>query len=128
MNNIEARQSWNCIQINTVTIWIPELSRIQMVDLCQVVKWSSIQMVVWKLDWKKPFMVQNVCYLNGHVTLRQLVCVFVHFRPCEHMRKHAFAGRNTQQPYSMTNASRMLQILKYNKSCVTNRRWKTKQI
>ena len=24
-----------------------------MVDLCQVVKWSGIQMVVWKPDWKK---------------------------------------------------------------------------
>ena len=23
--------------------------------------------------------------------------VFDHFRPCERMRKHAFAGRNTQQ-------------------------------
>ena len=25
-----------------------------MVDLCPVVKWSGIQMVVWKPDWKKP--------------------------------------------------------------------------
>ena len=25
-----------------------------MVDLCPVVKWSCIQMVVWKQDWKKP--------------------------------------------------------------------------
>ena len=24
-----------------------------MVDFCPVVKWSAIQMVVWKLDWKK---------------------------------------------------------------------------
>ena len=27
---------------------------IQMVDLCVVVKWSGIWMVVWKPDWKKP--------------------------------------------------------------------------
>ena len=25
-----------------------------MVDLCPVVKWSGIQMVVWKPDWKRP--------------------------------------------------------------------------
>ena len=25
-----------------------------MVDLCRVVRWSGIQMVVWKPDWKKP--------------------------------------------------------------------------
>ena len=49
----------------TVTIWIPNMSGIQMVDLCPGVKWSGIQMVVWKLDWKSLFMVQNVRYLNG---------------------------------------------------------------
>ena len=40
----------------TVTIWIPSVyqSGIQMVDLCPVVKWSGIWMVVWKLDWKSP--------------------------------------------------------------------------
>ena len=27
----------------------------------------------------------------------QKVCVFHCFRPCERMRKHAFAGQNTQQ-------------------------------
>ena len=43
-----------------------------MVDLCPMVKWSGIQMVAWKPDWKTLFMVQNVRYLNGlpsHVTL-----------------------------------------------------------
>ena len=42
-----------------------------MVDLCPVVKWSSIQMVVWKRTEKSLFMVQNVQYLNvspSHVT------------------------------------------------------------
>ena len=57
---------------NTVTIWIPDLSDIQMVDLCQFVKWSGIRMVVWKLDWKKPVNGPNVRYSNGlpmHTTL-----------------------------------------------------------
>ena len=36
-----------------MTIWIPNLSGIQMVDLCPVVKWSGIQMGVWKPDWEK---------------------------------------------------------------------------
>ena len=36
-----------------------------MVDLCWVVEWSGIQMVVWKPDWKKSVMVQSVRYLNG---------------------------------------------------------------
>ena len=43
-----------------------------MVDLCPVVKWSSIWMVVWKRDWKSLLMVQNVRYLNcppSHVTV-----------------------------------------------------------
>ena len=42
------------------------------VGLCLVVKWSGIQMVVSKPDWKNLIMVQNVRYLNGlpsHVTL-----------------------------------------------------------
>ena len=38
----------------TVTIRIPEYSGIWMVDLCPVVNGSGIQMVVWKLDWKRP--------------------------------------------------------------------------
>ena len=40
-----------------------------MVDLCPVVKWSSIWLVVWKPDWKKPVYV---LYSNGqqsHMTL-----------------------------------------------------------
>ena len=40
--------------LSTVTIWIPDKSGIQMVDLCLVAKWSGIPMVVWKPDWKKP--------------------------------------------------------------------------
>ena len=43
-----------------------------MVDLCPVVKWSSIWMVVWKPDWKSLFMVKNVQFSNGppsHVIL-----------------------------------------------------------
>ena len=43
-----------------------------MVDLCWVVRWCGIQMVVWKLDWKSLFVAQNVWYLNGppnHVTI-----------------------------------------------------------
>ena len=43
-----------------------------MVDLCPVVKWSSIWMVVWKLDWKSLIMVHNVQNYNGppsHMTL-----------------------------------------------------------
>ena len=36
-----------------------------MVDMCPVVKWSSTQMVVWKLDWKNLYMVQNVRYSNS---------------------------------------------------------------
>ena len=42
-----------------------------MEDLCPVVKLSGIQMVVWKLEWKSLFMVQNKWYSNGppsHVT------------------------------------------------------------
>ena len=35
-----------------------------MVDLCPVIKWSGIQMVVWKPNWKKT-LVQNVRYSNG---------------------------------------------------------------
>ena len=35
-----------------------------MVDLCPAVKWFSIQMVVWKHDWKSLFIVQNVQYCN----------------------------------------------------------------
>ena len=46
---------------NTVTIWIPDSSDIQMVDMCPVVKWSGIQMVAWKPD-SSLFMVQNVWY------------------------------------------------------------------
>ena len=43
-----------------------------MIDLCLIVKWSGIWMVVWKPDWKSLFLVQNVQYLNGrpgHMTL-----------------------------------------------------------
>ena len=40
----------------TLTIWIPDQYGFQMVDLCLVVKWSSIQLVVWKSDWKKPVL------------------------------------------------------------------------
>ena len=36
-----------------------------MLDLCLVVKWSSILMVFWKPDWKSLCTVQNVGYLNG---------------------------------------------------------------
>ena len=45
-----------------------------MVDLCPVVNWSDSWMVVWKMDQKSLFMVQNVWYLNGppgHVTTFQ---------------------------------------------------------
>ena len=57
---------------STVAIWMPDESGIWMIDLCPVVKWSGIQMVVWKLDWNSLLMVQNVGYSNGqpsHVTL-----------------------------------------------------------
>ena len=43
-----------------------------MVDLCPVVKWAGILIVVWKLDRKSLFMVYIVQYSNGlpsHVTL-----------------------------------------------------------
>ena len=36
-----------------------------MVNMCPVVKRSSIQMVVLKPDWKSLFMVLNVWYSNG---------------------------------------------------------------
>ena len=36
-----------------------------MVDLCPVVKWPGIQMVVRKPTEKSLLMVQNVQYLNG---------------------------------------------------------------
>ena len=56
----------DCLQRNktkknksTVTIWIPDKSGIQMVDLCPVVKWSGIGTVVWKPDWKKPLYGQK---------------------------------------------------------------------
>ena len=56
----------------TATIWILDRYGFQMVDLCQVGKWSGIQMVVWKPTWwKSLLMVQNVRYSNGlpsHVT------------------------------------------------------------
>ena len=45
--------------------------RIHLVDLCPVVKWSGIPMVVWKPDWKRPVYGKNVRYSNGlpsHVT------------------------------------------------------------
>ena len=44
--------------MNTGLVWYCN------VDLCPVVKWSSIQMVVWKLDWKGLFKLQNVQYLE----------------------------------------------------------------
>ena len=44
---------------NTVIIWIPGKSGIQIVDLCSDVKWSGIQMVVWKPDWKRPVYGQK---------------------------------------------------------------------
>ena len=31
---------------------------------------------------------------------------FYHFRPCERMRKHAFAGRNTQHTIMLTDYHR----------------------
>ena len=58
------RKNFIWILTFTVTIWIPDSSGIQMVDLCLIVKWSGIQMVVWKPDWKSLFMVQNVQYSN----------------------------------------------------------------
>ena len=49
----------------TVTIWIPNKSGIQMVQMCLVIKWSGFWMVVWKLNKKVCFMVKNVQFWNG---------------------------------------------------------------
>ena len=50
---------------DTVTIWIPVKSGVQMVQTCWVVIWSSFLNGGLKTVKKSFFMVSNVCYLNG---------------------------------------------------------------
>ena len=58
--------SWlrNRVQ-STVTIWIPDKSDIQMVQMCPVVKLSGFWMVAWKPDKKCLFYGQNAWFSNG---------------------------------------------------------------
>ena len=52
-------------QLHTLTIWILDKSGIQMVQICLVVKWSGLRMVVWKPDKNVCFMFKNVRFSNG---------------------------------------------------------------
>ena len=54
-----------------------------MVDLCPVVKWSDIQIVFWKPDWKSLFMVQHVQY-----SIRQVMCNY-HLNTDTHIMRYS---------------------------------------
>ena len=57
----------------TVTIWIMDLSSIQMVKVCSIVKWSVIPAMIWIADYKFMnwkiyiWIVDQVCYLCSHM-------------------------------------------------------------
>ena len=57
--------------LNTVGIWIPDKSGIQMVQKCPAVTWFGFRMVVWKLDknvflWSKMSNFWMVCPQRTH--------------------------------------------------------------
>ena len=67
-------QGWDSPSSITVTIWL--------LDLCPVLKWSGIWMVVWKPDWKKYYLgskssgIGMVCQVKQiyHLNTRHPYC------------------------------------------------------
>ena len=91
-----------------------------MVDLCRVVKWSSIQIVVWKLHWKKPVFgpkctvfrwiwYSGVWYSDGYCIYNQLHYEFVndgsiYFRRECNMKKTEAVKTDTIVQISILNS------------------------
>ena len=66
---------------------------------CQPAFGSHSQLLTNKL-FSSFFFISLSCASHAHDekgTFYSFLNVFDHFRPCECMRKHVFAGRNTQQ-------------------------------